>query len=352
MLRLSPPGHLRVEQTLPGSLEAAFAGAEANVAVTIARLGGAAEFITALPSNEIGDAALAVVRATGVEVARTVRSQVGRCGIYFVESGAAQRGGTVLYDRAGSTFSLTAAKTYPWQNCFSDAGWFHTTGIAAAVSLQAAQATHEATLAARRAGLTVSFDVNFRRKLWQWELGTRPADLARRVVREITKSVDVLIGNPFDLAALIDGSIQAEVSASQQGVDQYVALARLIGAAFPHLRWVAMTLRENHSASCNRWGALLFRPSDGAVFAAPGDGARYRPYEITSIVDRVGTGDAFAGALIFALQTPELAEPARAIAFAVAAGCLAHSTKGDFFCCSRAETEALSHGEEAGHISR
>src|SRR4051812_48726929 len=169
MLRLAPPGNFRLAQALPGTLNAAFAGAEANVAVAIAQLGGEAEFITALPTNAVGDAAVAAVRAAGVRVDRIVRSATGRCGTYFVETGASQRGGLVVYDREGASFAITGSEAYDWPAIFAGAGWFHTTGISAGVSRLGATVTEEAVRAARAAGLNVSCDLNFRRKLWRWE---------------------------------------------------------------------------------------------------------------------------------------------------------------------------------------
>lgn len=349
MVRFSPPDHLRIAQAMPGTMEVAFAGAEANAAVAITQLGGRADFVSALPCTPIADAAVAVLRGLGVDAKRVVRSESGRCGLYFVETGASQRGGLVIYDREGSAFALTAAADYPWSDIFAEAGWFHTSGISASVSRVAAEATQAAVGAARRAGVTVSCDLNFRRKLWNWEPGVAPEILARRTLADILPEVEVLIGNPHDLADLVGERLMAEPA---DGLEAHLALAVRTGARWPQLRWIAMTLRENYSASHNRWGGLLYRPVDGAVFCAPQTGGRYVPYDIDTIVDRVGTGDVFAGALIFALQSPELAEPGRAVNFAVAASCLAHSTKGDFFCGTRAEVEALMNGDGAGHVAR
>lgn len=349
LLRLSPPGHLRLAQTLPGGLEAAFAGAEANVAVAVAQLGGRADFVSALPVNPVAQAALAALRAAKVDVSKVVPRETGRCGVYFVETGAGQRGGLVIYDREGSTFSHTGGAGYEWSRILAGAGWFHTTGISAGVSRLAAEATTEAVRAARAAGIPVSCDLNFRRKLWGWESGVTPEELSRRTLAGILPNVEMLIGNAFDLAGVLGEAFGEEETTT---LDRQVALAARVAASFPQLKWIAITLRQNHSASRNRWGALLYRPGDGAVFTAPGGAGGYAPYTIDAIVDRVGTGDAFAGALIFALQTAELAEPGRAIAFATAAGCLAHSIKGDFFYCTRAEIEALMKGDGAGHLSR
>lgn len=349
MARLSPPNHLRLRQAMPGTLEVTFAGAEANTAVAITALGGRARLVTALPRNEIADACCAALRAAEVDVTHIVHSDEGRFGLYFVETGANQRAGNVLYDRVDSAFSLAGPDAYPWNQLLSGASWLHTTGIAAGVSRVAAAATLAAVRAARVGGLTVSLDLNFRRKLWRWDAGREPDELYRRTLAELMAHVDVVIGNGADLAA-VAGLPPPAAGASD--LTQLAALARAFVRRFPCVRRVAMTLREGVSATHNRWGALLFEGDGGSLHVAPTAEGNYAPYEITGIVDRLGTGDAFAGALIFALQTPELAAPATAVRFAVAASCLAHSISGDFNFCTRSEVEALMQGNSGGGISR
>lgn len=349
MVRFSPPGHLRLAQAMPGTLEVAFAGAEANVAVAIAQLGGRANFVSALPDDPIGAAALAALRAMSVGVEHVVQRNLGRCGVYYVETGASQRGGLVHYDRENSTFSLTGPEAYAWDRTLAEAGWFHTSGISASVSRIAADATEAAVRAARQANIKVSCDLNFRRKLWRWEPGVSPEELSRRTLARFLPDVDLLIGNPRDLASTIGEEFDEAVVG---GLDAHRALAARVASRFSRLAWIAMTLRQNQSASENHWGALLFRTSDAALFTAPQQAGRYVPYAIHTIVDRVGTGDVFTGALIFALQTLGLADPTRAVAFAAAASCLAHTMKGDFFYGSRVEVEALMNGEGGGFVSR
>jgi 2-dehydro-3-deoxygluconokinase len=347
MVRFSPRNRLRFAQVMPGQMNVAFAGAEANVAVTIAQLGGRAEFVSVLPDDPIGDAALASLRAARVGADFVQRPPGGRCGLYFVETGANQRGGLVIYDRAHSSFSLAGADQYNWPNILQGAGWLHTTGIAAGVSKTAAEATLAAVQIARRAGLPVSCDLNFRRKLWHWQPGLPPESLARQTMEGILLETDLLIGNVYDLAMVIGDDAEAT-----DQLDGCAALAMRVARKFPQLRLIAITRRETLSADSNRWGALLFRPDDQATFMAPFRHGAYAPYQIDSIIDRVGTGDAFAGALVFALQTSDLAEPSRALAFATAAGCMAHSIEGDFFMASRAEVDAMMNGDTAGHLSR
>ena len=258
----------------------------------------------------------------------------------------------VVYDREGSTYAVTAPAAYAWEKILDGAGGLHISGIAAGVSALAAEATLAAVLAARKAGLLVSCDLNFRRKLWRWAPGVDPVELSRKTMGGILPHVDLLIGNPFDLADVLGVKFEPGVGEAGSAFGSHEELARAVAVRFPQLRWVGMTLRENHSASRNGWGALLLRVKDGRVFQAPWKNGAYAPYQIDDIVDRVGTGDVFAGALIFALQTPELGEPGRALEFAVAAGCLAHTVPGDFFLCSRAEVEALVGGAEGGYVAR
>ena len=349
MGRFSPAGYQRLAQAMPGSLDVAFAGAEANVGVTIAQLGGRAEFVSVLPNNPLGDAACAALRALKVGVEHVVRTEEGRCGLYFVETGANQRGGLVIYDRDGSAFAISGPERYDWNAVLRGASWFHVSGISTAVSPQSARATGAAVAAARQAGLMVSYDLNFRRKLWRWEPGTSPEILARKTMAGILPDIDVLLGSAQDIAGMT--GIGPE-NFDAGGKADPAGLARAVSKAYPRLQWIGMTLRENHSASRNRWGALLYQARGGQTFLAPRVDGKYQPYDIEAIVDRVGTGDVFSGALIFALQAPDLADPDRAIAFASAAGCLAHSIKGDFFYGTRAEVEALVRGDGAGYVSR
>lgn len=347
MARLAAPGHLRLRQTMPGALEATFAGAEVNTAAAIAALGGEAEMVTVTPRNDISLAAVATLRAAGIGTRFVLTRDDGRFGLFFLETGANQRAGQVLYDREHSTFSRARPGSYPWSKIMAEAGWFHTTGISAGVSRVAAEATLSGLRAAAAAGVTVSFDLNYRRKLWRWDATVEAAALARRTVGEMLPFVDLVIGNPADLAAFAGLDVPATLTPARLR-----RLARDFVRKFPRVRWVAVTLREAVSATHNRWGAMLYCASEQSVFFAPLARGRYRPYEITSMVDRVGTGDVFAGSLIHALRTKELATPAKALELAVAASCLAHSTKGDFGVCSREEAEALVAGNHGGMVAR
>ncbi|HRE82586.1 MAG TPA: sugar kinase [Opitutaceae bacterium] len=349
MARFSPPDRLRFRQAMPGYMEVTFAGAEVNAAVAIAALGGEAGFVTALPNSEITDCCLAALRAARLDVSKIKLLEEGRLGIYFVETGANQRAGNVVYDREGTTFSQTAAAEYAWEEIFADAGWFHTTGISAGVSQLAAEATVQAVREARARGLTVSCDLNFRRKLWRWDRSMAPEALARVTFDRLLSSVDLVIGGLGDVALAAGVEISPDAPSDPATA---LRVARAMVAGHPGIQSVAITLREGSSSHHNRWGAVLYQASDDALFAAPTKDEVYVPYDIPSIVDRIGAGDAFAGSLIFALQRKELSAPVKAIQFAAAASCLAHSIQGDFNFCSLQEVEALMNGSNGSRVSR
>ncbi len=354
MGRLCPPGFERLRQSLPGRLEVTFAGAEANVAVSLAYLGARTAFVTALPDNPLAEACLAALRGFGVEVADVRLSDQGRLGLYFVERGANQRPSRVVYDRSGSSVSLAPPDDYDWERIFRDAAWFHFTGVTPALSQNAAACCLAAVKQARAMGVTVSCDLNFREKLWRWEQGTSPRDLARRVMTELLPAVDVVIANEADASDVLGiHAGDTRVDDGQLDLERYPEVAARIVERFPRVREVAITLRESLSASHNNWGAMLYTAADRSAFFAPLDAdGRYAPYEIRQIVDRVGAGDSFAAALIFARQQKELRDPAKAVAFAAASSCLAHSVEGDFNLNRRSEIEALMAGARSGRVVR
>lgn len=353
MGRLCPSGFNRFRQALPGDLNLTFAGAEANVAVSIAMLGGSARFVTAMPDNDITQACLATLRGLKVETSDVVLTDQGRLGLYFVEAGANQRPSRVIYDREYSSISLTPANAYDWETIFTDAAWFHTTGITPALSETSADATIASVKHAKAAGLTVSCDLNFRKKLWNWNPTLSASDLASETMQRILPYVDLVIGNEEDASDVL--GIQAENTDVHSGhidASKYTGVAREIVTQFPNVSRVAITLRESISASHNNWGAMLYDKESDYAYFAPNSGSHYQPYEIRNIVDRVGGGDAFGAGLIFALNTPKLQEPQTAISFAVASSCLAHSIYGDFNFSSRAEVEALLNSGGSGRVVR
>ena len=355
MIRLAPEDFLRLRQVLPGRLEATFGGGELNVAVSIAMQGGESAFLTALPDNVLTDALVQEMGKLNVDTSLVQRSPHGRFGIYFVETGANQRGGTVTYDRDSSSISVAPPDFYPWERAFDGAGWFHITGITPAISRQAADAALHAVKTAKDRGLTVSCDLNFRSKLWNWEPGTKRVELARRTMTGLIPYIDVVIANEEDAEKSLGiAAAHSDVESGQLNLDGYRGVAERIVEQFPNVRTVAITLRESISATHNNWGAMLYDACTKSARFAPVDqeSGEYRSYEIRGIVDRVGAGDSFAGALIFALTTPDLSEPSVALNYATAASCLKHSIKGDFSYVTREEIEELMHGTGSGRYKR
>ncbi len=354
MLRLAPPGFLRLGQVLPGTLDATFGGAEVNVAVSVAMQGGNAAYCTVLPDNPVTDAFLAELRRYNVDTDLVRKSKAGRFGIYFVETGANQRAGAVTYDRAESSIAVTPASEYDWNTILKDASRFHVTGITLAISQHAADAALAGAKAAHERGIPVSCDLNFRKKLWNWEPGTKPAALARKTMEQLLQYITLLIANEEDAEQVLGiHAANTSVEAGEIDANAYIGVAKQITDRFPTIQQVAITLRESISASHNNWGAMLYQRDGGQSWFAPTNAVgQYEPFEIRNIVDRVGAGDSFAGGLIFALTTPELSAPETALTYAVAASCLKHSIIGDFNGSTRAEIEALMKGGGSGRVQR
>ncbi len=353
MGRLCPENFQRFRQSMPGKLDFTFAGAEANVAASISILGGKSKFVTALPDNEMTDACVPLLRGIGIDVSSIKRVKYGRFGLYFVERGANQRPSKVMYDRDYSSVSMTKGDAYNWDEIFNDTQWLHTTGITPALSEISADATLAAVCAAKEKGLTVSCDLNFRKKLWQWKPGTSPSELACETMTKILKYVDVVIANEEDAYDVLGISAgDTDVDGGKLDVEKYSDVAKEMIVHFPNIKQVAITLRESYSATHNNWGAMFYDAATNESHFAPMVNDEYAPYEIKNIVDRVGGGDSFGAALIFALNTPELSKPEIAIRFAVASSCLCHSINGDFNYVSRHEVEALMGGFASGRVVR
>jgi len=330
MLRLATPGHERFSQAKV--LEMTFGGAEANVAVALATLGDEASFVTRLPSNDIAEACVQELRGFGVDT-RSILRGGDRIGVYYLEAGAAQRASTVTYDRAGSALATIDPAELDWSSLFEGREWFHFTGITPAVSDAAAQATRHALQAAKKLGLTVSCDLNYRKKLWS------PAK-AQAVMSELMPMVDYCVANEEDADNVF--GIKAEGAAVEQGRidrDRYIQVASELSRRFS-LKGAAITLRESFSASRNGWSGLYFEA--GRAYSS-------RRYEI-EIVDRVGAGDSFAAGLIHALG--RRMSPQDAVEFAAATSCLKHTIPGDFYRVSRREIETLLAGDASGRVQR
>ena len=332
MLRLKAPGAERFFQS--PLLEATFGGAEANVAVGLARLGLDAAFVSAIPNNAIGDGCIGELRRQGVDTSLIVRKGE-RLGIYYMEPGANQRPSKVVYDRAHSSIAEASSEDFDWDKVFTGATWFHITGITPAVSLSASELSLQAMRKAKERGLTVSCDLNFRKKLWNY------GRTAPEIMTELLKYADIAIGNEEDCQKSLGIKVDADVEAGRLDVEKYRDLTAKVLEAYPNLKKIAITLRESHSADYNGWAAVLNNRSETLVS---------RKYEIHNIVDRVGAGDTFAAGLIYGLSRPKSDQ--ESLEFAVAASCLAHSIPGDFPLISLGEVESLAEGKASGRVQR
>ncbi len=330
MLRLKPEGYLRFFQN--DKMEATFGGGEANVAVSLANFGVDTVFVTKLPDNDIGEAAIRGLRYFGVDTSMITRGG-DRIGIYFLEAGASQRASKVVYDRAGSSIATASAGDFSWDEIFSGAEWFHFTGITPALGGELPKICGQACREAKKQGLMVSCDLNFRKKLWT-------SQEAERVMGELMGYVDVCIANEEDAEKVF--GIRAEgtdVTGGKLDHDGYVSVARQLRERFG-FKYVAITLRTSISASDNKWAAMLSTESD--VYFS-------KQYDV-HIVDRVGGGDSFGAGLIYGLKSGM--DNGTALEFAVAASCLKHSVEGDFNRVSTEEVMALVAGDGSGRVQR
>jgi 2-dehydro-3-deoxygluconokinase len=337
MLRLKSPGAERLFQS--PVLEATFGGGEANVAVSLALFGLEAAFVTVLPANPAGDAALAELRRRGVDTSPVVRGG-NRLGIYFLEAGTGPRPSVVTYDRDNSGMTQASPATFDWESVFAGAGWFHISGITPALSQSTADLSLQAVREAKARGITVSCDYNYRGKLWNY------GKKAPEVMRELVRHVDVGVANEEDcqlslgITAGIDPD-EEHLTPGELNTARYERLCRNVLGVFPNLKYQAITLRDSHSASHNGWSACL---CDGQQFFVS------TKYDLTHIVDRVGAGDSFAAGLIYALVTGMAAD--EALNFAVAASALKHAIPGDLNLVTLAEVRHLLGGDATGRVQR
>jgi len=330
MLRLAPPGYLRFVQTT--TLEATYGGGEANVAVSLANYGYDAAFVTKLPKNEIGQAAVNEMRRFGVCTDFIDRGG-DRVGIYFLEKGASQRPSKVIYDRAASSISQVKPGEFDWAKIFAGADWFHFTGITPALSKDAAATVLEACKAANKLGVKVSCDLNYRKNLWTTEE-------AGKCMGEIMPFVDVCIANEEDAEKVFNiKAADTDVDGGQLSHDAYKDVAKQLAERF-NLTEVAITLRESITANDNNWAAMLY----------DGKGYHFSKTYPIHIVDRVGGGDSFGAGLIYAML--EGYAPQDAIEFAVAASCLKHTIEGDINHATVSEVKALMGGDGSGRVQR
>lgn len=330
MMRLNPVGYERFVQA--NTYVSTFAGAEANVAVSLANYGVNAAFVSKLPEHEIGQAAVNSLRKFGVDTSLITRGG-DRVGIYYCEKGASQRPSKVIYDRAYSAIALAKEEDFDWDKIFEGASWFHFTGITPALSDNMADITIEACKKAKEKGIKISCDLNFRKKLWSKEK-------ANKVMSEVCKYVDYCIANEEDAKDVFNiEADNTDINKGKLNREGYISVAKKLTERF-NFEGVAITLRESITANDNNWSAMLY--NNGQAYFS-------RKYAM-HIVDRVGGGDSFGAGLIYSLINKY--EPQKAIEYAVAASCLKHSIEGDYNMVSVKEVETLMGGNASGRVQR
>ena len=330
MLRLSPAGCKRFVQV--DNFDIIWGGGEANVAVSCANYGHEAYFVSKLPEHEIGQAAVNALRRYGVDT-RFIARGGARVGIYYCETGASMRPSKVIYDRAGRAIAEADPEDFDFDRIMEGADWFHWSGITPAISNKAARLVKLACEAAKRRGVTVSVDLNFRKKLWT-------SEKAISVMRPLMKYVDVCIGNEEDAELCLGFRPDADVESGSTDAEGYKGIFEAMMKEFG-FKYVVSTLRESFSASHNGWKAMIY---DGKEFY------QSKRYDINPIIDRVGGGDSFSAGLIHGLLT--MPTQGEALEFAVAASALKHTVNGDFNLVSEDEVKALVGGNASGRVQR
>ena len=330
MMRLNPEGYLRFVQA--EKFDVSYAGGEANAAISLANYGIDTAFVSKIPPHEIGQSAVNFLRRYGVDTKKIIRGGE-RLGVYFLEKGASQRGSKVIYDRAGSAIAKAKRGEFNWDAVFEGTEWFHFTGITPALGGELPEICLDALKTAKKKGIKVSCDLNYRKKLWTTEE-------AGKVMAALMPYVDLCIANEEDAADVF--GIHAENSDVQKGEinkDGYTSVAKQLKDRFG-FSYVAITLRRSLSADDNAWAGLLYN----------GKEVYFSPEYMIHIVDRVGGGDSFGGALIYSLLSGY--ENQKAINFAVAASCLKHTIEQDFNLVNISEVEALAKGNSSGRVQR
>ena len=331
MLRLSPQGNMRFVQA--DNFDVIYGGGEANVAVSLANYGHEAYFVSKLPTHEIGQSAINALRRYGVDTSFVARGG-NRVGIYYCETGASMRPSKVIYDRAGSSIAEAKVEDFDFDKIMEGAAWFHFSGITPAISKNGAELTKAACIAAKKHGVKVSCDLNYRKKLWTPEE-------AQAVMKDLMQYVDVCIGNEEDAELCLGFKPQGtDVNSGKLDINGYKAIFEQMREQFG-FEIVCSTLRESFSATHNGWSAIIY---DGKEFY------QSKHYDIEPIIDRVGGGDSFSGGLIHGLLTKET--QGEALEFAVAASALKHTINGDFNLVNASEVESLAGGNANGRVQR
>ncbi len=330
MLRLSTPGQSRIVQS--DTFDINYGGGEANVAVSCANYGHEAYFVSKMPKHEVGQACLNSLRRYGVHTDYIARGG-DRLGIYYLETGASMRPSKVIYDRAHSSVAEAKPEDFDFDKIFEGADWFHWSGITPAISDQSAECLRLACIAAKKAGVTVSCDLNFRKKLWT-------SEKAQSIMRPLMQYVDVCIGNEEDAELCLGFKPDADVEGGSTDAEGYKGIFQGMMKEFG-FKYVISTLRESFSATHNGWKAMIYNGEEFYIS---------KRYDIDPIIDRVGGGDSFSGGIIHGLLTK--ATQGEALEYAVAASALKHTIPGDFNCVSTEEVEALAGGAANGRVQR
>lgn len=338
MLRLAPPGFLRFSQT--NTFDIVYGGGESNVAISLANYGVPVRFVTRIPENDIGQSAKMEMRKRGVETEFMIYGG-DRLGIYFLETGAVSRGSKVVYDRAHSAMSEIQTGMIDWDEAFDGVEWFHWTGITPAISQSAADACLEAVKIAHEKGITISTDLNYRAKLWKY------CDNSQRenIMTELTSYSDIILGNEEDAEMHFDikpEGLTVQTEGKEVKAEAFLSVCKQMMKKFPKAKKVITTLRGSISASHNTWAGVMY---DGTTML------KSTQYQITDIVDRVGGGDSFMGALIYGLIEFQN-DDQKALNFAVAASCLKHTIKGDANLVTIDEVNKLVEGDSSGRVAR
>lgn len=324
LMRLSPPSHLRLPQTT--TFEVHYGGAEANVAASLSVLGMETQFVTIVPNNELGSAAINMMRSLGV--APIVLNRGSRIGVYYFEHGASERSGKVLYDRSGSSFSELKKGMIDWETIFKTADWFHWSGITAALSAELAEVCEEALITASRMGLTISADLNYRPSLWNY------GKKASEIIPNLVQYCDVLLGGIDDSEKCLDIKL-SDLDTQEMVFGKWIK-------KFPKLKTLVSTVRYDANASSNGISSVLWNGKE--MFES-------KKYNISHIIDRIGAGDAFMAGIIFGMiQWPD--DSQYALEFAIAASCLKHSIVGDINLATVEEIKALMNGASGGRVLR
>lgn len=331
LLRLASPGYTKLFQK--DNLDAIFCGGEANVAVSLANYGVESQFLTAVPKNDVGHASLNSLRYFGVDISKCIFRE-GRMGLYYLEKGASQRASKVIYDRAYSSIALSKPEEYDWDKLFEDVDWFHWTGINPALSDNLIIICEEACRKAKEKGITISCDLNYRKNLWS-------SEKAQDVMPNLVKYVDICVANEEDADKVLGiKTPDNDVESGKLNTTGYEYVAKEICDRFG-CKKVAITFRESISASRNGWSGMIYDANDGAAYS--------NHYDI-DVVDRVGGGDSFTGALIYGLVSGK--NDKAVIEFATAASCLKHSIEGDYNRVTVQDVENLVKNGGNGRVQR